>query len=797
MENHGRLGKSHIDYADMRDIDAPMWTTERGSADPAFFVPGSWCTSLNGHRCQLSLTLTNPDPSIDPDRVAGAYGDVWVREVRAGTWVGEIDLANENTPVAKFNDTINLSTGESYRAIAVAPIGSNSAVDLTYWKRDPQNDYNDTAYGSADDLATEVRPWKKRFVELETDQTSGDTFVVATHTRTGPTSWQRNPDGSGNIAQERVVGLLGALYKRPETLAYDEMTLLESSGATQIIVHDFPRNGVFNVVTTDISSDVLLDSEGGYYVPFSGTSGSTGGFVRNTDGPFRARYFGAKPGLGVDNTIALQAAVNYLSHTEHRTLHCGVGIYESGPVRVYYDAVDNPGHSATRGGVISIKGSGAVDVKGLKRIDGLEIVGTIFQTASPDGLFKTSPNGTGLNERDVHFYDFTVRNDGTGFAIDCPSLPELVIRNVQISVGNAQGSGIKARNTWNTILDNVKVFTASGVTQTAPISEGSSCGLFIGNNQSGGGRVNFSNTSLHGLYNNVRDLSTDTLAVTYAFNSCAFQNSVGDSIIIAGNLSLSFINSHWEVNKGRCLYMTNSSSQLHIGPNCYIHGGSTTEANTYLPCIELLGVNVYNIDGVKLINPWQEFLKTTLASGVNMLGTVSNLNVGATNYANLPAGPLYLINPTNALDMPELKNINISSSHVDKMQTYNSELYSANETKGSVVQQQSSSYGKVPKLIKGAGTVNWHAGAAGLPAYTGRFDLDLTATSTLGLPLASSMQDGRKFQFSVSAVNNTHYLSVKRGATELAQITDGQVVEVIANKNDDLWEIFLLGTRII
>lgn len=247
--------------------------------------------------------------------------------------------------------------------------------------------------------ATLDQPTLDTFVaEIETgvhvifDTVEGSTtrwYLTAYSLITNKPAWRR---GSNSI--EFVSDLI---ISSQITATFSEMTALVSTKATQVSVTDYPRKGVFDVVTDDISAEVTLDPEGGYYVPFSGTDGSTGGFVRDLSLAPNARFFGAEymyhdatPAAGeittasALNTTAIQAMINWTAH--HRRIECyiGIGRYYFGRLYLTHDA-NNTGFPSDQflQGRVTLNGEGVGSF--LNYRTGNDYVGTHLISTDPVG----------------------------------------------------------------------------------------------------------------------------------------------------------------------------------------------------------------------------------------------------------------------------------------------------------------------------------------------------------------------------------------------------------------------------
>lgn len=109
------------------------------------------------------------------------------------------------------------------------------------------------------------------------------------------------------------------------------LAALEAGEVTQInsvIVAEDSYGGVFQVVTTDISTQVTGDPAAAIYVPFSGGNGSTGGFVRldYLQGiPLQASWFGVDPVASASvNGVALD---RWLSACAGRVCAISSGVF--------------------------------------------------------------------------------------------------------------------------------------------------------------------------------------------------------------------------------------------------------------------------------------------------------------------------------------------------------------------------------------------------------------------------------------------------------------------------------------
>jgi len=85
--------------------------------------------------------------------------------------------------------------------------------------------------------------------------------------------------------------------------------------------------GEFRVTKTDISTNVTADTQQGFFVPFdSDVTGASGGFIRNSK-RIIPHMFGVN-GVGlVDDTVAFQAAMNFVAANKFSALHVPEGTY--------------------------------------------------------------------------------------------------------------------------------------------------------------------------------------------------------------------------------------------------------------------------------------------------------------------------------------------------------------------------------------------------------------------------------------------------------------------------------------
>uniref|UniRef100_UPI002618DF95 hypothetical protein n=1 Tax=uncultured Paraglaciecola sp. TaxID=1765024 RepID=UPI002618DF95 len=244
--------------------------------------------------------------------------------VRAGTWLGEINLTTDDTPAAQLNDTINLSTGESYRAIATAPAGTGNVIDPAVWARDKANDYSkaDEIFTGtfADAIALEDSP---KMVAEVTDGVLTD-VLVKVDVPGYPTGYQPLPPDTSDIPQSQVVGLTDALAA---DIAASRLTgvladaRVQESNVTQYVAAQYATVTTLLASTAGYVEDEIVSTqeEGyNYKVAASGASDhnlTTAGSVKLYVLPFEPNRYhvGAVGAVGSgDETAIVQTFVDQL-----------------------------------------------------------------------------------------------------------------------------------------------------------------------------------------------------------------------------------------------------------------------------------------------------------------------------------------------------------------------------------------------------------------------------------------------------------------------------------------------------
>ncbi len=667
-------------------------------------------------------------------------------------YVGELDPASDSLPAANDGhyfiaadsgdiDGLNVFKGLSYRCNADGSVAGDSSA----WARSEQHDHiNDGIYDSVAAL----------LVDAPSLDPAGNYETLSYY---------------GGWALNVSTKIGGARY-----------TIVEAADAASRPDEDL--GGVIHVGSTNRYLSLVLNEE------------------------VWAEQFGARALAGFDNQTSIQNALNYISWTPVMELKIGAGRYEIGDVSAtsqssaiyfYQDATDNPGMNPDRNGLLTLKGAGKLDFRALRFLL-TDNYGTVFIGASNDCIFKIAKDGLSPYPiREVVLSNFSIINMGVGVAVDSESCPGFEMEHISIAVATPNGSAIKNRTTWNSVLRDVKCVVISSVTQVAPTTDTESVGILIGNTLGGGGRNAMYDCTFDGFWNNLRDLSTDQLTLSTTYVGCAFQNSVDTSIDINSSLSLSLVSAHFEGNAGRDIHMKLQTAKLSMTGQNFFLGGTDTVSGKDLPCIELEGVLDYSIDGIYHYRPWQPLLRLAAIGGVRMKGSLKNVRWGVPSTLNANvSGPVYLVDPGSTRDMPYLENVSLPDSATNYA-VYDESQYDGNEVIGSVVKASQYSIGEMHTYSRGAATVFWNALPAsfGFPNFSPRITGIALSNHIFSLPASSVVVDGQTLELTNSDTSDG-YISIQQGTNVYYRLYPGNTVRITADHAGGDWSCLPIGEKL-
>lgn len=371
-------------------------------------------------------------------------------------------------------------------------------------------------------------------------------------------------------------------------------------------------------------------------------------------------YFEASPEKSAfHNTGSIQEAINYASNNGVDTVFAGDGKFQLNTIYFYYDAGLNPGFNQDRKGRIGLEGAGNLTISELRGFTSNEY-GTIFDFQNTTGqCFYVSDNDDPASmqfpQRRVRLKGFTVINNSTnGYGIFIKSCPLGQVEDVSIQVTTATGSGMRFTSAW---FGTVKRLLAIGRGANSQLS---SVGLEVGSSIFGG-LFKVEDSVIDSFYVNVSDPTDSVLFSPMVFENTAFQNAESVSILLNSAIDLTFEQCYHEKNKGSYIRMDNPGATLTINGGFFLGGGTGVpdsngvkiEGFTDQPLVDLVNVRLYSVKHVRVMRPWQTFLKVTETGGNNMQGNASHIVFTAgDNAANL-SGSIVMFEVAGSATLPD------------------------------------------------------------------------------------------------------------------------------------------------
>lgn len=406
------------------------------------------------------------------------------------------------------------------------------------------------------------------------------------------------------------------------------------------------REGLFEWDSSDLSSEVTLDSNEGIYVaPDSDVTGASGAWVRQFSGGVYGEWFGAKPDDAAQasaNTTAIQAALDFLLNStsiRRAALYLGDGVFHIGGSINLFDTAG--GDARGTRGKIRIEGTGQTSLTDAQAAIGATFrsdYGTVLkftQTDSTHGLVFSPDNTSGTYDRRFcGAKDLTIEYNGTGYGLYAHSCPGLYTDSITIRVTNTAGNGLYHRSAWNSFHTGLIITTIQGAAQTG---DG-----FVISNQIYGGNIHLHRYNIVGFNNCVRVESGSAAVTTFTLGEGAIQKWINRGVLVEGAVGDVRIDCYAETGSGGPFFestSTSSVSSLTVGAPFNIIGGTTSTAWLTECVFKLRNVEQYAIEGSYYFRPWVPFLKQRDSEG-----TVRGLRVeqgGATAIPFLFVGDVY------------------------------------------------------------------------------------------------------------------------------------------------------------
>jgi hypothetical protein len=242
--------------------------------------------------------------------------------------------------------------------------------------------------------------------------------------------------------------------------------------------------GWFRAVTgAPATTYTALYDDGFYIKPDSDTDGSSA-YIRESS-IITPQMFGAKADGLTNDTVSIQAAINYSATIEAYSVHFPKGHYIVSTLRTYYDAALNPGYPS------GTYGSGRMSLNGVRPAD---FASTVFASESFGTFIETTSTtssaiitGTSaLNSVRVEVKDMAIVGNSSGDVLLVDGSPQfsnfenLLVRNA------GAGTAINVKNgCWTSSFRNIYATcedTGTGSRGAGTAFQTGTCGLSVFDN---------------------------------------------------------------------------------------------------------------------------------------------------------------------------------------------------------------------------------------------------------------------------------------------------------------------------
>lgn len=164
--------------------------------------------------------------------------------------------------------------------------------------------------------------------------------------------------------------------------------------------------------------------------------------------------FGAVGDGVVDDTIAIQTAINYLSNSDSRTLYFPAGVYKFSRVYCVYDATNNPGYNINRNAEIILQGDGIRPETGPNS-------GTVLNSTITLGdafiVSNFADDVMPYRSREFELRDITIKANTTGYAVVVAGVVIPRFNNTNIINDHINGSGIYISTSFFATIEKTSI----------------------------------------------------------------------------------------------------------------------------------------------------------------------------------------------------------------------------------------------------------------------------------------------------------------------------------------------------
>lgn len=330
-----------------------------------------------------------------------------------------------------------------------------------------------------------------------------------------------------------------------------------------------------------------------------------------------ARQFGANPSqTDADNTLALQAAINYTLLSPNFTLYIPAGTYGFTTLTTY-DSV-SVDERAKRGKIRIIGDGNFTGNDVFNYAYPSDNYGTVLVSSeTSNNVIVASNNDTAV--RYTSLEDFTLISVSSGYGIQAEYCPEFRMERVSVRVNNVLGSGALIKDAWFGNMHQCIIDLDSGLTPTSGAGVEFGSTLFAG-------LFTVSETHIDNFYDCVWFNGGANWA-NYMFRDSALQKFHRYGCNIETSLwNIGFRNHYTESGQGVSGIYANKATgdikSLSID-GLFCLGGSSTVAWLSGPMLDFQTVSNYSIKNVMYFRPYHAFLNCDNNTG-GVKGTVEN-----------------------------------------------------------------------------------------------------------------------------------------------------------------------------
>ena len=341
--------------------------------------------------------------------------------------------------------------------------------------------------------------------------------------------------------------------------------------------------------------------------------------VNVKDAPFYAKGNGED-----DDTAAIQAAINYVSNSPHKSLFFPAGTYNFTRLYCVYDAENNLGYNRDRNAEIILRGGSILPETG-------PAAGTILNCTSLEGnsliVSNFSDDASPWRSREFEMRDITVRVNTPGTAVVAAGVIIPRLNNANIINDNPTGSGLYLSTSFFATLEKTSIKNNGIGTKT-------------------GSAIRFDSKLFAGLFT-LRDVNINGFGTGLYKGSGGWQNiSIYDSEIAAtgypiyiGAGTLDLLNLQGVYFEGACNSFIKVFPDSGLG-NLNITGSWFYSRHLTGPAIDLVKPYSTSIAGCYVLDQYTTFLSIAgTQTGYN--GGAHTVNGLTFNYTENPTSPVY------------------------------------------------------------------------------------------------------------------------------------------------------------